>query len=117
MADIRIWHNPRCSKSRMGLQYLGEKQCDVDIFEYTKEQIDPVELAGIIHSSDQPLSDFIRSNEKAYKELGLQYKELTVEAFAEIAAKHPKLLQRPIVIKNGKAVVARPLSKIEELLK
>jgi len=70
----------------------------------------------MIKRSDQPLEDFIRSNESEYTELGLKGKKLTVEEFAQIAAKHPKLLQRPIIIKDGKAVVARPISKIDELL-
>lgn len=116
MADIKIWHNPRCSKSRMGLEYLNEKQYNVDIFEYSRDEIDPKELAAIIKSSEQPLADFIRSNEKEYKELGLQQQTLTAESFAEIAAKHPRLLQRPIIIKDGKAIIARPASKIDELL-
>ncbi len=116
MSDIKIWHNPRCSKSRMGLEYLNEKQCAFDVFEYTKDEIDADELAAIIKSSDQPLADFIRSNEKEYKELGLQDRELTAESFAAIAAKHPKLLQRPIIIKDGKAVIARPASRIDKLL-
>ncbi|MFQ5675061.1 MAG: ArsC/Spx/MgsR family protein [bacterium] len=115
MSSIKIWHNPRCSKSRQGLEYLTESKCDLDIFEYTKEKIDPAELARVIKMSDQPLEDFIRTNEAEYAELGLKGKDLTIEQFAEIAAQHPKLLQRPIVIKNGKAIIARPTSKIAEL--
>lgn len=116
MSKIKIWHNPRCSKSRQGLEYLTESKCDLEIFEYTKEQIDPAELAKVIKMSDQPLEDFVRTNEAEYADLGLKDKTLTIEQFAEIAAKHPKLLQRPIIIKNGRAIIARPTSKIAELL-
>jgi arsenate reductase (glutaredoxin) len=115
MAKIKIWHNPRCTKSRQGLNYLNDKKCDVDIFEYLKEEINPTELAEIIKKSVHPLEDFIRTNEAEYKELGLKSKSLTAEEFAEIATKHPKLLQRPIIIKDGKAVIARPTKKIDEL--
>ncbi|MCH8872954.1 arsenate reductase (glutaredoxin) [candidate division KSB1 bacterium] len=116
MPKIKIWHNPRCSKSRQGMEYLNEQNCDLEIMEYMKVEIEPDELADVIKMSDQPLQDFIRSNEPEYAELGLKDKNLTIEEFAQIAAKHPRLLQRPIIIKDGKAVVARPISKIDELL-
>jgi len=116
MAKVQIWHNPRCSKSRQGLAYLQEKECDIEIFDYLKKSIDSHALARLIEKSGQPLADFIRTNEPEYKELGLKNKNLTVEKFAEIATKHPKLLQRPIIIKEGKVVVARPVSKIDEVL-
>lgn len=116
MSETKIWHNPRCSKSRQGLEYLKEKKGAVEIFEYMKEKIDPSELAEIIKSSEQPLSDFVRTNEPEFKQLGLKTDELTVEKFAELAARHPKLLQRPIVVKGGKAVVARPTDKINEIM-
>lgn len=67
-------------------------------------------------SIHNPLDDFIRTNEKEYKELGLKGKSLSVEEFEEIAAKHPGLLQRPIEIKDGKAIIARPASMIDDLL-
>ena len=116
MSDIRIWHNPRCSKSRAGLAHLQDLQCSFDVFEYTKDKIDAKELADVIKSSDHPVRDFIRMNEKEYKELGLDQQELTADHFAEIAAKHPNLLQRPIIIKDGKAIIARPASRINDIL-
>lgn len=116
MSETKVWHNPRCSKSRQGLEYLNEKKAEFEIFEYMKKGIEPTKLAEIIKSSDQPLSDFIRTNEPEFKQLGLKADELTVEAFAELAAQHPKLLQRPIVVKDGKAVVGRPVSKIDEIM-
>jgi len=98
------------------MEYLNEKNCDLEIMEYMKEEIDPAELAEVIKMSDQPLENFIRSNESEYAELGLKDKKLTIEEFVQIAAKHPKLLQRPIIMKDGKAVIARPTSKIDDLL-
>jgi len=116
MSKIRIWHNPRCSKSRQGLEYLTERGCEVDIFEYSTDEIDAAELAHIIEMSDQPLVDFIRTGEPEYRELGVDEKTITVREFAEIAARHPKLLQRPIVIKDGKAIIARPTDRIDGIL-
>ncbi len=117
MTKVQIWHNPRCSKSRQGLQYLTDQKCEVSVFDYTKGEIDPEELVRVIEMSDHPLADFVRANEPEFKELGLDLKSLTVREFARLAAKHPKLLQRPIVIKAGKAIIARPASIIHELLK
>lgn len=116
MREFTIWHNPRCRKSRAGLQYLKDRGIEPRIFEYLKEKFSPEELAELIHKSDQPLSDFIRSKEKEFKELGLRGKQLTVEEFARVAAAHPKLLERPIVICGDRVVLARPVENIEQLL-
>lgn len=116
MNEVKIWHNPRCRKSREGLQFLENKNISPLIIDYMKEGIDAQKLTEIIKMSNQPLKDFIRTNEKEYKELGLKGKNLSVEEFAKIAAAHPKLLQRPIVIKGNRAVMGRPASRIEEIL-
>lgn len=116
MSKVQIWHNPRCSKSRQGLQYLSEHGCELDVFNYTTERIDAEELARVIEMSDHPLRDFIRTGEPEYRDLGLDDETLTVKEFAEIASRHPKLLQRPIVVKDGKAIIARPTNRIDTLL-
>ncbi len=116
MANIIIWHNPRCRKSREGLNYLRERNIEPKIFDYLKEQINPSELAKLIKITGQPLGLFIRKNEKEYKELGLKDMDLTAETFAEFASKYPKLLQRPIVVKGNKAILVRPASRIDEVL-
>lgn len=116
MENIKIWHNPRCRKSREGLQYLRDKGIEPEIYDYLKQGIEVDELARVIKISGQPVTDFIRTNEADYKELGLKGKELSIEEFAQIAAKHPKLLQRPIVVKGNKAVLGQPADKIEDIL-
>lgn len=116
MANTTIWHNPRCRKSREGLKFLQDKGIEPEIFNYLQSPIDAEELAGHIKKSGQPLKEFIRASEKEYKTLGLKGREISVEEFSSIAAKHPKLLQRPIVIHNEKVVLARPAEKIEDIL-
>ena len=116
MDTIKIWHNPRCRKSREGLQYLQEKGIKPEIFEYLKSDFEPNELVELIKNTGQPLKDFIRTQEADYKTLGLKGKELTVEEFSKHASEFPKILQRPIIIKGNKAVLARPVDKIEEIL-
>ena len=116
MATVKIWHNPRCRKSREGLQYLQDKGIEPEIYEYLKSGINPEELAEIIKKSGQQLAEFIRTNEADYKALGLKGKELTIEEFTGIAADYPKLLQRPIVIKGEKAVLAQPAANIDSII-
>ena len=116
MKNFKIWHNPRCRKSREGLQYLKDKGIEPEIYEYLKASIDPNELAGLIKMTGQPVTDFIRTNEADFKKLGLKGKQLSIEEFAKIAAEYPKLLQRPIVVKRDKAVLGQPAGKIKEIL-
>ncbi|MBC8186388.1 arsenate reductase (glutaredoxin) [candidate division KSB1 bacterium] len=116
MDKIKIWHNSRCRKSREGLKYLQDKGIEPEIFEYLKSDFDARELIEIINKTGQPLKDFIRTQEADYKALGLKGKDLTVEEFGKLASQYPKLLQRPIVIKDAKAVLARPANKIDEIL-
>ena len=116
MAKVVVWHNPRCRKSRAGVKYLEEKDVEFEIVDYIKNGVDVQELARIIRLSGRPVSEFIRTNEKEYRELGLKGKELTPEEFAQIVAEHPKLLQRPIVVAGDKVVLAQPPERVEEIL-
>lgn len=116
MDKVNIWHNPRCSKSREGLKYLQDKGLQPEVYDYMPEGIDPKELAQLIEKRGQPVEDFIHRNEPAYTELGLQNKALTAEEFAHLAARHPRLLQRPRVIRGNDLVLGRPASKIDAIL-
>ncbi len=116
MANVVVWHNPRCRKSRAGVKYLEEKGVDFEIVDYIKNGVDAEELARIIRLSGRPVSEFIRTNEKEYRELGLKGKELSPEEFAQIVAEHPKLLQRPIVVAGEKVVLAQPPERVDEIL-
>ncbi len=115
MANVIIWHNPRCRKSREGLNYLKEKGIEPEIYDYMKQGINPEELAAIIRKSGLPVEEFVRSNEKEYRELGLKGRQLSPEEFARIAAEHPRLLQRPIIIKGDTVVLGRPVSRIDAI--
>ena len=115
MTIIKIWHNPRCQKSREGLQYLMNKGIQPEVINYLKGEFKPEDLTVTIRLSHHPLVDFIRKNEKEYKELNLKNKDLSIEEFSELVQKYPKLLQRPIVTNGIKTILARPAEKIDEL--
>ncbi len=115
MSKITIWHNPRCSKSRNAAALLEEKGIEAEVVKYldtppTKEEIKSVlEMLGI------SARELMRTKESVYKELGLKEVE-EEEKLIEAMAEHPKLIERPIVIKGSKAAIGRPIEKIIELL-
>ncbi|WP_294953866.1 arsenate reductase (glutaredoxin) [Sulfurovum sp.] len=115
MSKITIWHNPRCSKSRNAAALLEEKGIEAEVVKYldtppTKEEIKSVlEMLGI------SARELMRTKESVYKELGLKEVE-DEEKLIEAMAEHPKLIERPIVIKGSKAAIGRPIEKIVELL-
>jgi len=116
MAELKIWHNPRCSKSRQALSLLDENGVEKEIVKYlesnpTKEQIkELLEMLGF--SSAREL---MRIKEDIYKELNLK-NETDEEKLIEAMVAHPKLIERPIIIKGDKAIIARPPERVTEFL-
>lgn len=113
---IEIWHNPRCSKSRDSLKYLEETNKEFEIKEYLKEELTKEELVNILVKLDLKAKDIIRNTESFYKELNV--KDISDEnELIEVMIKNPKLIQRPIIVKDNRAVIGRPLEKVKGLLK
>ena len=109
-----IYHNARCSKSRQGLAFLGENGIDPTIKEYLKEDLSEDELRSVLKALGIEAKDLIRKNEVDYKE-NFKGKEMSEDDWVKAMVKYPKLIERPIVIKDGKAVIGRPMEKIAEL--
>ncbi|MDP3913174.1 MAG: polyphosphate kinase 1 [Bacteroidota bacterium] len=111
---MKIYHNPRCSKSREGILYLEEKGCEFEVVNYMKDGITASEIKDFLVKSELKIEAIIRTEEELYK---LQYKgkELTEEEWIKILVENPKLLQRPLVIKGSHAVLARPVEEIQKL--
>ena len=111
---MKIYHNPRCSKSREGLLYLEEKGCEFEVVNYMKDGITAPEIKDFLVKSELKIEAIIRTGEELYK---LQYKgkELTEDEWIKILVENPKLLQRPLVIKGSHAVLARPVEEIQKL--
>jgi len=95
---------------------LRDKGIEPEIFDYIKSGIDPSELAEILNMTGLPVTDFVRATEPQFKFLSLKGKNPSAFEFAQIAAKHSNLLQRPIVIKGNFAILAQPASNIDKLL-
>ncbi len=116
MKKLQIYHNPRCSKSRAGLALLEEQGINPEVVKYLDTPPTVEELTALLQKLDMKPRELMRTKETIYKELGL--KDVTDEqTLIKAMAAHPKLIERPIVVKGDKAVIGRPLENIEVLLK
>jgi len=111
-----IYHNPRCSKSRATLQLLRENNIDPEIIEYLVDTPDKNTLEKILELLKLEPRDLIRKNEDDYKLSGLDDLSLSDAEVIEILIKFPKLIERPIVLIDGKAVIGRPPENVLEII-
>lgn len=111
---IQIYHNPRCSKSRQGLQILEELNLDFEVVKYLDTPPTEQELKTIINLLGITSMQLIRKGEAIWKE-NYKGKELTDDEIITAMCNHPKLIERPIVITENKAIVGRPPERIKDL--
>jgi len=114
--NITIYHNPRCSKSRETLQLLKNHGIEPVIIEYLKSPPSAEELDSILQKLGMEPRELMRTKEAEYKELGLADKSLDRLALIDAMIKHPILIERPIVVANGKAAIGRPPEAILSIL-
>ncbi len=114
--SVTILHNPRCSKSRQALALLKDRGVEPKIVEYLDVPPTTAELKAILGQLGLGPRDIIRKGEKVYKELELGDDSLSDIALITAMVEHPILIERPIVVKGGKAAVGRPPEKILEIL-
>ena len=114
--EIIIYHNPRCKKSRAGLTHLQSFTQDFKVIEYLKTGISQDEIKTLLSLSGLNIMDLIRKQEDIYKK-ELKGKDFTEEIWIEKISENPKLLQRPFVIKDKKAILGDPSENINSLFK
>lgn len=110
-----IWHNPKCSKSREALILLEEKGVPAEVFKYLDTPPSREEIAALLTKLGLSARELMRTKEELYKELGLAKIE-EESALIDALAAHPKLIERPILIKGNRAVIGRPVEKVVEFL-
>lgn len=116
MDRIVLYHNPACSKSRGALDILRERDADMKIVEYLKTPLDEAQLRDILGLIDDAPAELVRKDAN-FRALGLSAGDYTSEdAVVQLLLEHPKLMQRPVVVRGERAVIARPSEKVEELL-
>ncbi|MBT3011985.1 MAG: arsenate reductase (glutaredoxin) [Candidatus Thiodiazotropha endolucinida] len=114
--SVEIYHNPRCSKSRQTLQLLQDQGIDPDVVEYLKTPPDKATLGQILDMLGLEPRELMRTKEKEYKALQLDNPSLSRDQLIDAMIANPKLIERPIVIQNGKAAIGRPPEKVLDIL-
>ena len=114
--SIKIYHNPRCSKSRSTLGILEEEGADTHVVEYLQTPPTRDELVEILKMLDMRPRELMRKGESEYKENGLDSESLSDDELIDAMIRFPKLIERPIVINNGKAVIGRPPEIVKTIL-
>ena len=112
---IQILHNPRCSKSRQGLELLNNENKEFEVIYYLKDLLTETQLQSIITKLGISPIDLVRKNETIWK-TDYKGKDLTDQDLIKAMVLYPKLIERPIVINNAKAVIGRPVDLIKTIL-
>ncbi len=112
----RIFHNPRCSKSRQALALLQERGIDPEIIRYLETPPDESTIRDILGRLQIGARSLIRTTETEYKELGLDNPALSEDQLIQTLAAHPRLIERPLVLHQGRAALGRPPEKVLEIL-
>lgn len=110
----RIFHNPRCRKSRAGLEYLRGKTDNVEVIDYIRDGLRREDVELIIRLLGIKPAELVRTQEEYYKK-ELKGKSISDQEWPVIISGNPKLLRRPVVIKGDKAVIGDPAENIDKL--
>jgi arsenate reductase (glutaredoxin) len=114
--SVKIYHNPRCTKSRQTLQLLKDKGIEPEVIEYLKTPPSAAELADILDKLGMEPRALMRKQETEYKANGLDNTALDKQALINSMVANPILIERPIVVANGKAAVGRPPESVLGIL-
>lgn len=114
--SVKIYHNPRCGKSRDTLKLLEGQGIKPEVVEYLKTPPTEAELQDILHKLGLRPRELMRSKEPEYKQNSLDDKSLSDAELIEAMLRIPKLIERPIVLANGKAAIGRPPENVLAIL-
>lgn len=114
--SFRIYHNPRCSKSRETLKLLREHQIEPEVIEYLKTPASQNELKEILTKLILSPRDLLRTKEKEYKAAGMDDLKLTDEQLLDLMVANPKVIERPIVVTATQAVIGRPPENVLDIV-
>lgn len=114
--DVTIYYNPKCSKCRLSLELLEQHGEDAHIVRYLETPPDHDTLAALLDMLGLEPRELMRTHEADYREAGLDDDSLTRAQLIDAMVAHPRLIERPIVVKNGQARIGRPPEKILDIL-
>lgn len=112
---LKIYHNPKCSKSRNALKYLQDKGLNPEIRLYLKDAYTRDELLDVLKRMNIEAKDLVRTQETLYK---TEYKNMSFnnDEWIDLLLEHPKLIKRPLIINNNKAIWAVPETEVDNIL-
>lgn len=116
MADVTIYHKPTCTTCRQAIQVLKDSGKPFKTVNYYEEPFTRAQLKGLLKKAGLSPRDILRTKEDDYKELGLGKKNLSDDELIDMMVTHPDLIQRPIVEKGERAILARPAETVKQLL-
>lgn len=111
----KIYHNPRCSKSRATMALLESRGIDVDVIEYLKTPPDAEQLNGLLGKLGIPARDLVRKGEQAFRSAGVNLETASESSLVDLMTSHPVLIQRPIVETAEGASIGRPPEQVLKL--
>lgn len=114
--NVQILHNPRCSKSRATLQLLKDNDVEPEVILYLETPPDAARLTSILGKLDMQPRELLRKGQAEYKEMGLDNMQMSDRELIAAMIKAPILIERPIVLANGKARIGRPPESVLEIL-
>jgi arsenate reductase (glutaredoxin) len=113
MADVTLYHNPKCSTSNHALGVVQDLGTDVEVVQYLKTPPDRATLERIVKMLDGPVEDLVRKDAN-FEKLGLSADDYVgnEKAVVDVLVEHPQLLQRPLLVKGKKAIIGRPKDRV-----
>lgn len=116
MADVTIYHNPRCSTSKAAIEVAEGAGADAEIVHYLKTPLDEPALRTLLGQLEDPATDLVR-RDAHFKELGLTDDDVAdADQVVAVLVAHPKLMQRPVLVKGGRAIIGRPKDRVPAFL-
>ena len=114
--SVRIFHNPKCSKSRATLNLLRERGLEPEVTEYLINPPTSQELSSILEMLQMQPRDLMRKKEASYREAGLEDQSLDHQTLIQAMVDHPILIERPIILCNGRAAIGRPPENVLDIV-
>ena len=111
---MKFYHNPKCKKSRAGLEYIKTKNVDFEIIDYIKTGLTEINLKEILSKLNIQPVDIIRTQEDLFKK-ELKNKSFNTQEWIKIITENPKLLKRPIIVGERKAAIADPVEEMDKM--
>ena len=116
MADVTLFHNPNCSTSRHALDEVTTAGTDAEVVQYLKEPLDRQALLDLMAKLEDPPADLVRKD-GFFAEQGLSADDYTTpEQVADLLVEHPRLMQRPVLVRGDRAIIGRPKDRVADFL-